>query len=167
MIGRYQKIINIIKSLYGSPASERRILRKIDAFLSYRRSGGIEIAWALKTLLEKKNKKVFLDYDSLKSGKFNIQILESIKKSKTFIIILSPGSLSRCCNEDDWIRQEIKAALSHNIKILPLFTDGFDYKDLINLPEEIKELANFQGITLNYEYLYATVEKVSKYIEET
>src|SRR3972149_4826768 len=163
----YEEVINIIKSLYGSPASERRILRKIDAFLSYRRSGGTWIAWTLKTLLEKKNKKVFLDYDSLKSGKFNIQILKSIKKSKTFIIILSPGSLNRCCNEDDWIRQEIKEALSHGINILPLFIDGFDYKDLINLPEEIKELANYQGITLNYEYLHATVEKISKYIEET
>jgi len=162
----YEKIIDIIKSLYGSPdfASKSRAI--YDAFICYRRNGGVEIAWALKTLLEKKGKKVFLDYASLKSGKFNIQLLESIKKTRNFIIILSPGTISRCCNEDDWVRREIKEALLHNIKILPLFTADFDPKEFENIPQEIRELANYQGITLHYEYLYAVVERINNYIEE-
>lgn len=162
----YDEIVNVVKSLYGLDKFKSTTEKKIDAFLSYRRSGGIEIAWAIKTFLDKKNKTIFLDYDTLKTGRFDSQILDAVRKSKCFLLILSPGSLDKCGCEDDWVYREIKEALNEGIKIVPIFKDGFDYKELINLPDEIKELANFHGISINYEYFYATMEKINLVIEE-
>jgi hypothetical protein len=140
--------------------------RKIDAFISYRRSGGIDTAWTLRTFLEKKNKNVFLDYDALETGKFDSQILKAIRKSKCLLLILSPGSLDKCGCEDDWVFREIKEALNIGLKIVPIFKDGFDYRGLNNLPDEIKELSSFHGISINYEYFHVFLEKVNSVIEE-
>lgn len=80
-----------------------------DIFISYRREGGAQYARILKAELEKRGYRgrVFLDYDELRDGKFDSRIMAAIDSARVFIFILSPGSLDRCCNADDWVRQEI------------------------------------------------------------
>lgn len=163
----YDEIIGILKSLYGTQDFKGDWKKPLDAFISYRRSGGTEIAWSIKTLLERKGKKVFLDYESLKSGTFNTQLLEGIKKSKCLILILAPGTLDRCRDENDWVAREIREAMARKIKILPLIKDGFDDKEMRNLPDDLQRLANLQRVTLNYEFFHAAIEKINNYIDES
>ena len=163
----YDDVVGVLLSLYGEVSTSKQSTKaKYDAFISYRRSGGTDIAWALKTMLEKHGRSVFLDYASLTSGEFDTQILDSVRNAKSLILILSPGALDRCRNDNDWIRNEIRTALESGVKILPLLKDGFLYDDLNNLPEDICQLQRCQGVTMNYEYFYAVVEKLNKYINE-
>ena len=83
-----------------------------DIFISYRRDGGKELARPLKSELELRGYRVFLDFDELKDGVFDRRIMEAIDAAPIFMVILSPHALDRCANADDWVRREIEYALS-------------------------------------------------------
>lgn len=97
---------------------------KYDIFISYRREGGREIARTIKSYLDARHYSVFLDFDELKDGVFDERIINAIDNSKVFIFILSPNSLDRCVNDDDWVRKEIEYAASRNKHIIPVNPDG-------------------------------------------
>ncbi len=111
-----------------------------DIFISYRREGGAQYARILKAELEKRGYRgrVFLDYDELRDGKFDSRIMAAIDSARVFIFILSPGSLDRCCNADDWVRQEILYALEHEKHIIPVNFDGLFTGFPLAVPEEIR-----------------------------
>lgn len=108
---------------------------KYDVFISYRREGGSEFARSVKAELERRNYSVFLDFDELKDGKFDERILEAIAEAPVFLFILSPHSLDRCVNADDWVRKEIEYACIRGKHIIPVNKDG----DFEGLPEGLPE----------------------------
>lgn len=112
---------------------------KYDIFISYRREGGKEIARSLKSELEKRQFKVFLDFDELKDGVFNQRIMDAIESALIFLVVLSPHSLDRCVNEKDWVRAEIEYAIKKNRHFIPIDPDktfaGFPDK----IPDSIKQ----------------------------
>ena len=70
-----------------------------DYFISYRRaSGGYEYAQKIRGILMKYDKKVFVDKNELRIGKYPEQLQNAIENSNAFILIL---------NEDSW-RQDTK-----------------------------------------------------------
>lgn len=97
---------------------------KYDVFISYRRDGGSEFARSVKAMLERKGYSVFLDFDELKDGVFDERILKAIESAPVFLFILSPHSLDRCINEDDWVRKEIEYAYKSERHIIPVNKDG-------------------------------------------
>ena len=109
-----------------------------DIFISYRRDGGKELARPLKSELERRSYRVFLDFDELKDGIFDRRIMEAIDAAPIFVVILSPHALDRCVEEDDWVRREIEYALEHDRHFIPVNPDqlfeGFPAK----LPETMK-----------------------------
>lgn len=78
-----------------------------DIFISYRREGGRELARSLKSELERRGYRVFLDFDELNDGIFDRRIMEAIDAAPIFMVLLSPHALDRCVNADDWVRREI------------------------------------------------------------
>jgi hypothetical protein len=53
---------------------------------------------------------VFLDIEKLKAGKFDENLLNSVKLAKNFILVLTPSSLDRCMGDDeqnDWVHKVI------------------------------------------------------------
>lgn len=112
-----------------------------DIFISYRRVGGAQYARILKAELEKRGyrDRVFLDYDELKDGRFDSRIKSAIESAPVFIFILSPGSLDRCKNEDDWVRQEIIHAIEHERHIIPVNFDGLFKEFPSTVPEQVRE----------------------------
>lgn len=108
---------------------------KYDVFISYRREGGSEFARSVKAELEHEGYSVFLDFDELKDGKFDQRILDAIEAAPVFIFILSPHSLDRCVNEDDWVRKEIEHAYGLGKHIIPVNKDG----DFEGLPSDLPE----------------------------
>ena len=111
-----------------------------DIFISYRRDGGADFARQMQLALSAKGYSVFLDFDALKDGVFDRRIESAIKSSKVFLFVLSPHSLDRCCNENDWVRREIECALISKCHIVPVSPnvtfEGFD--DIEGLPYFIK-----------------------------
>ena len=106
-----------------------------DVFISYRRATGKDYARIIKPELTTRGLKVFLDLDELKDGKFDKRILEAIESAPVFMIILSPGMLDRCVNEDDWVRQEILHAENCKKQIIPVEVD----KSFRSIPEQVPE----------------------------
>lgn len=121
------------------------------AFISYRKSEDIHFARLIREKLKNLGKDVCIDQTALNVGqRFDEQLLNLIESSQCFILILSPKSLARCVNEDDWIRKELHHSLLHKKKIIPIFKDGFEFTDVDNLPPvpipEIIELQKIHGL---------------------
>ncbi len=138
---------------------------KYDIFISYRREGGKEFARLLKSELESyKLFHTFLDFDELKDGKYGQCIMDAIEDSPIFMVILSPHSLDRCADENDWVRKEIEYALEKNRHIIPINPDKtfFEFPD--TLPDHIRKgLGQHQFSEIMLGQLFkASVDKMVK-----
>lgn len=111
-----------------------------DIFISYRRDGGADFARQMQLALSAKGYSVFLDFDALKDGVFDRRIESAIKSSKVFLFVLSPHSLDRCCNENDWVRREIECALISQCHIVPVNPNSLfqGFEDIEGLPYSVK-----------------------------
>ncbi|MBP5548831.1 MAG: SUMF1/EgtB/PvdO family nonheme iron enzyme [Bacteroidales bacterium] len=109
--------------------------QKYDIFISYRREGGAQYARILQLMLKQRGYAVFLDYDELRDGTFSEKIVEAIKGSRIFMLVLSKGAFDRCSNEDDWLRIEIELALKEKKKIIPVDPD----KSFDGIPKDAPE----------------------------
>ncbi len=140
-------------------------MKQYDVFISYRRAGGADTAKHLRDVLTDKGYRVFFDTDSLRSGDFDVQLLEVIRGCRDFILILSPGALDRCENEKDWLRQELACALENGKNVVPVIASGFSFPE--TLPQEIDAVRTKQGVAATVEYFDAVVEKLCSYLTES
>lgn len=114
-------------------------MKRYDIFISYRRLGGSDYARTIQQALEKQYS-VFLDFDELKDGVFDQRIMDAISNSSVFLLILTKGSLDRCINEGDWVRQEILHAAKCRCHIVPVTIVGSFETLPHNLPEDIRSV---------------------------
>lgn len=129
-----------------------------DLFLSYRRDGGFATARLLYDHLKGMGINPFFDLEELRAGQFNTKLYTAIEESANFTPILSKNALDRCTNEDDWLRLEIAHAIKHYKNIVPIILEGFVWPE--NLPDDIRELPNYNGIHISREYFDASVSKL-------
>ena len=122
------------------------------AFISYRTEEDGETALLVAEKLSDRGYKTFLDVRGLHAGKFDEQLLHEIEASLFFIPILSPNSLARCVQEDDWVLRELRHALSRKKRIIPVFKNGFSFNAADSVPKlpEIAELRNYQGLVYSH-----------------
>ncbi|MBR3020377.1 MAG: TIR domain-containing protein [Clostridia bacterium] len=139
--------------------------RQYDVFISYRREDGWQSAKHLRDILVAKGYNVFFDINSLKNENFNETILDYIRGCKDFIIILSPHSMDRCINEEDWVRKELACALEAKKNIIPVMYDNFVFPD--ELPDDIRRIKNINGIKVFMEVFDAIVEKIISFMVST
>jgi len=132
-----------------------------DIFISYRRDGGEHLAARVKAALAKRGFSVFMDIEDLKSGKFNIALYSKIEKAADFVVILTQGCLERCKNEDDWLRKEIKHAIRCKRNIVPVIGRGFNMPPPAELPSDIAELSDYNGLAPAHELFEASIEKLA------
>lgn len=116
-----------------------------DIFISYRREGGDTMAQLLYDRLERDGFHPFMDVEQMRSGKFNEQLYDRIAECKAFLLIQPEGALDRCRDPEDWVRKEIQEALRLGKTIVPFMMRNFVFPE--DLPEEISEVAFFQGVT--------------------
>lgn len=130
-------------------------------FISYRRNISKYIARLIFDMLQSRGYDVFIDIESIDSGKFNKIILNQIAARAHFIIILSPRSLDRSNDPNDWLRKEIEYAIKLDRNIVPIMVEGFDFYDIEeNLPHSLLPLLSYNGLPLNYEYLDESIERL-------
>lgn len=113
-------------------------------FISYRRSNGIDIAGRVRDYFVSHGCDIFYDISSMQIGKFDEQIYNQIEQCDYFFVILTPGSLERCNNTDDWVRREIEHAITHQKKIVPIIKPDFEFPEI--LPDSINDLRRYEGI---------------------
>ncbi len=134
-----------------------------DIFISYRRKGaGAGVAGELQAKLENLGYKVFLDVDEIGSGQFPEQIEKAIAASKDFILVLSPGTLDRCADEEDWVRREIIQAQNQNKNIIGVGLPGFVMPEQNALPASIDFMSTIQVFSWMHEYRTASFAKIEE-----
>lgn len=140
---------------------------RCDIFISYRRQGGREVARTLNLALAAMGyENIFFDFNSLRDGLFNEKILDAINVCKDFILVLTPGSMDRCVNEDDWVRTEISAAIDAGCNIVPVTIDD----NGITFPEDFPRKFNYikrlqQSKLRTDEFFDDSVRRISERLE--
>lgn len=110
-----------------------------DIFISYKRSDGKTHAKYLYKELISLGYSVFLDTEVLQNGKYEPAILERIKNSTDFIIIVTPDFA------DDtallWIKKEVDCALQFHCNIVPIY-----YTNPENIGANVRVINEYNGI---------------------
>ena len=136
---------------------------KYDIFISYRRDGGDTLAQLIYDRLTDRGYSVFLDIESLRSGKFNEKLFAVIDECKDVVVILPPDALERCSNEGDWLFLELTHALQERKNIIPVMMKGFKWPE--KLPEGLEELQHFNGIQDSKDYFDAVIDKITTLLQ--
>ena len=138
-----------------------------SVFVSYRRSGEASSLLASKIRGELRHRgcDVFLDVDSLRTGRFDDRLLNEIEKRSNFLVILSRDCLERVANPRDWFRRELACALSSKRNIIPVMMDGFSWPEPEQLPEDIRSAPRYNALKYTYEWLQALIDSIYEFLE--
>jgi formylglycine-generating enzyme required for sulfatase activity len=131
-------------------------------FLSYRRNASAFIARAIFMDLRQHGYDVFMDVESTESGQVSPIILNQIAARAHFLVILTPGTLDRCQAPDDWVRREIEHAIELGRNVVPILVNDFIFDDttLVRLPETLRALPSYAGVTMRHDYFDAAMERL-------
>lgn len=136
---------------------------KYDVFISYRRTAS-ETATLIAEKLRSFGYRVFLDVETLNSGKFNEQLLAEIASCKDFLVVLPEHALDRCSDADDWVRREVCCAMQHDKNIIPVMLRGFSWPE--PMPEGMEELKNYQAVAAaSHEYFDLSMQRLAGYLK--
>nr|VFJ67960.1 MAG: Tetratricopeptide (TPR) repeat [Candidatus Kentron sp. FM]VFJ68758.1 MAG: Tetratricopeptide (TPR) repeat [Candidatus Kentron sp. FM]VFK17523.1 MAG: Tetratricopeptide (TPR) repeat [Candidatus Kentron sp. FM] len=98
-------------------------------FLSHRRDAtGKASARAIERALTQRGYDVFLDVDAMAPGHWAEQLNREVPVRAHFLLLLTPGALDNCADENDWVRQEYQLAVLHGRNIVPVRSEDFDLK---------------------------------------
>ena len=122
-----------------------------DVFIAYRPDVGGILAMAIYQQLTAKSVNASYDIEGLRADQFDSIILNQVATRPYFVLVLTPGTLERCREPDDWLRREIEHALATGRVIVPVYTSNFDFADLDRfLPAELgREVGRFHGQELH------------------
>ncbi|XP_029846596.1 NAD(+) hydrolase sarm1 isoform X5 [Ixodes scapularis] len=140
--------------------------KSLDVFVSYRRSNGSQLASLLKVHLQLRGFSVFLDVERLEAGKFDNNLLNSIRQAKHFLLVLTPNALDRCLGDNDrkdWVHKEIVEALQSQCNIIPIL-DNFQWPESEMLPEDMRAVCYFNGVRWIHDYQDACVDKLERFM---
>lgn len=150
----------------------KRVLRpeaerpRYDAFMSYRRAGGGELAVALRAALQCRGLNVFVDVEGLSAGQFGPKLMQEIERAPNFLLLLTPGSLDRCRDPGDWLRQEVAHAIRTGRMVIPILAGGFQFPAAAELPPELHALSGYNAVTYLREFFDPVVDRLAKFMQE-
>jgi tetratricopeptide (TPR) repeat protein len=129
-------------------------------FISYRRSTSKHLARLIFERLRTAGFDVFFDVNTIDNGHFDSMILHQIAARPHFVLLLSPGTLERCTNEDDWLRREIEEAMRLQRNIVPVVEEGVDFsRETDYLPEHLRdEFRRYNALPLVHFYFDAAMD---------
>lgn len=165
------RIMEAIRLAGSTGCSEEQDLKAVtnknlDVFVSYRRSNGSQLASLLKVHLQLRGFSVFIDVERLEAGKFDNNLLQSIRQARHFLLVLTPSALDRCVGDNeckDWVHREIVAALQSQCNIIPII-DNFQFPEPEQLPEDMRAISYFNGVRWIHDYQDACVDKLERFM---
>ena len=164
---RSKEVKRTIPQRHVEPAHrESRQIKNFDVFISYRRATDAQTARLIRSEIQIRGYKVFLDVDDLRPGHFDEALIERIKEANNFIIILSKDALKNCVDPEDWMRKEIVCAISEKKNIIPIMMKEFAFPRVEELPQELQSLSVHHGIEYSHQFFDAMMEKIVDYLEK-
>ena len=130
------------------------------AFISYRRDDTSQIAQALYLQLKEAfgPGQIFMDVHSIRTGEsWPTRLNQTLGDAAVLLLLMGPGWLfardqygrRRIDDDDDWVRNEILAAMQTPIPIIPIVLDEEKNRPSEEaLPQELKALASMEAEVL-------------------
>ena len=136
-----------------------------DIFISYRRDGGGATAGRINDMLTADGYSVSYDVDTLREGRFDMQLLERIEQCQDFILVVDKNCFARTVNPatnplDDWLWQELKYALQLKKNVIPVLLAGSDFPP--KMPEDIDNVRFCNGPKCVHEYFDSFYTKLKE-----
>jgi hypothetical protein len=137
-------------------------------FISYRRDASSFIARAVFMELRQNGFDVFMDVEGIDSGEFDRVLLNQIAARAHFILILTPGSVERCVDPNDWLRREIEYAISLQRNVVPLLANGFTFTGTEQyLIGSLSNVTKYNALNVPHDYFDAAMEKLrSRFLKQ-
>jgi formylglycine-generating enzyme required for sulfatase activity len=140
-------------------------------FISYRRGDSEGQARALSIELANYvgEDSIFMDVDSIALGRdFRESLHESLESSDALLALIGPHWLDitdasgrrRLDDPDDFVRQEIAAALKRNIPVTPVLLQGATMPSQDRLPDDLKDLSFRNGFELSHTRWHSDVREM-------
>ncbi len=132
-----------------------------SVFISYRRKHGAGWARAILQDLKAHGYDVFVDVESIDSGSFERVILNQIEARAHFLLLLTPGSLDRCNEPEDWLRREIQHAIQLQRNVVPLTLEQFSFATHAQkLPSALVPLTKYNALAIYHDYFDQGMDKL-------
>jgi TIR domain len=148
-----------------------------DIFICYRHDDSAGWVQALYNELKGRfgPRRVFIDHDIPGGTKFPVRIMNEIQRASVFLVVIGkdwlPASTwdrSRLESPDDWVRQEIAAALKRRkINIIPVLVHGASMPERTRLPQDLAPLLQWNAVHVrpnawdqNVAELFRMIEKL-------
>lgn len=128
-------------------------------FICYRRDDSAGYARAIHDQLVERfsQARVFMDVDTIEPGlPFDEAINQAVGSCEILLVLIgkrwmeqAPGAGSRLDDEKDFVRLEIAAALSRNVRVIPVLLDGSRMPSEESLPEPLRALTLRNAIEIS------------------
>src|SRR5262245_43279735 len=128
-------------------------------FISYRREDAAGYAQAIYSQLERQLRRdqIFMDVDTIEPGvDFVTRIEQAISECDVVIALIGnrwrgerENALARIHDPQDFIHLEISAALSRDIRIIPVLVDGARMPSPDELPPSLHQLVRRHALELS------------------
>jgi TIR domain len=141
-------------------------------FICYRREDSGASAGRIQDRLERElgRDHLFIDVDGIPLGVNFVKVLhEEVARCGVLLAVIGPnwldvrdedGTSRRLDNPTDFVRIEIAAALQREIPVIPILLDGTKVPKADQLPEELKELALRNGLSVRHASFHADLDKL-------
>jgi hypothetical protein len=146
-------------------------------FISYRREEtAYPAGWLFDRLSEHYGGQVFKDVDSIEPGDdFVERITEAVASCDVLLALIGDQWLSmtdrrgrrRIDDPDDFVRIEIEAALSRNVRVIPILVGGARMPSSEELPEGLARLGRRQALELSPARFDFDTGRLVKVLDET
>ncbi len=135
--------------------------RDYEAFISYRHKECNPLAKALHDeFWEAHAINSFRDDEGLHFGDFRVQLVKNNKRSRYLVLLLTPETLERCNQPDDWITKEVSLFLERKKPIIPVKLWGFEFPE--KLPEAIEGLREHESRAITCDF--TDISMAARYI---
>ena len=155
--------------------SGRMMMAKV--FISYRREDSAASAGRIQDRLEREVGRdlLFIDVDGIPLGVNFVKVLrQEVAKCGVLLAVIGPHWLDvrdedgtrRLNNPNDFVRIEIATALQRDIPVIPILLDGTRVPKAEQLPEDLKELAQRNGLDVRHTSFHADMDKLIRGLKE-
>jgi serine/threonine-protein kinase len=151
-------------------------LQKGRIFISYRRADSAGYAGRIYDRLAAHfgEDAVFMDVDTIEAGLDFVEVLQNAVQSCDVLVALigqqwlnikDEAGKRRLDNPEDFVRVEIAAALSRDIRVIPVLVDGMVMLRSTELPDNLMALARRNALQVNHHSFNADARRLISQLE--
>lgn len=132
-------------------------------FISYHRKSGVFTHRLADELCYRLDADIFVDLTGVDEADFEHSILRHLHESDAVLLVISEHTFEDPIHkDDDWVRREIREAITLNKPLLLICVEG--RLPPPGLPEDIKAVALMQHINFYPAYFAAAVDRLAEFV---